>query len=201
MFDASLRRLKDRLLAPFVPLLARVPPTGWTATGLLWGIVSIWFLAQGAYGWGVGGWFLNRLWDGIDGAVARHTHSHSDWGGYLDVLADFVVYAGIPIALVGSRPAPAPWLALALLLASFYLNAASWMYLAAVLAKQQRQPDKPAPQTTLTMPPSLIGGTETILFFTLFMWQPAYLAWGFSLMAGLVGVGIVQRLAWAARHL
>ncbi len=201
MFDEALRRLKDRLLAPLIPSLARVHPLGWTVTGLAWGLGAVWFLAQGMVAWGCVCWFLNRLWDGVDGTVARQTNRHSDLGGYLDILADFVIYAAIPTALVWSRPEPAAWLPLAVLLASFYLNAASWMYLAAVLEKRRGPTERPLPTTAVATPPTLIGGAETILFFTFFIWQPTHLTLGFTLMAGLIGVGIVQRLIWAARHL
>jgi len=40
---------------------------------------------------------LNRLLDGIDGAVARCT-SLSDFGGFLDIVCDFIIYSGIVFA-------------------------------------------------------------------------------------------------------
>lgn len=36
---------------------------------------------------------------GIDGLVARVSGQQTDFGGYLDILCDFVVYAAIPIGL------------------------------------------------------------------------------------------------------
>jgi hypothetical protein len=51
------------------------------------------------------------------------------------------------------------------------------------------------------MPAGIIGGTETIIFYTAFIFFPAYLAWLFSLMGLLIIVTILQRLVWASRHI
>lgn len=73
------------------------------------------------------------------------------------------------------------------------------MYLAAILEKRNlSRGDK---LTTITMPTGIIGGTETILFYTVFIFFPAHLVWLFSLMGLLILVTILQRLAWAYRHL
>jgi hypothetical protein len=51
------------------------------------------------------------------------------------------------------------------------------------------------------MPAGLVGGTETILFYAAFLIWPGALPWLFLTMAGLVLVGVIQRLGWARRHL
>jgi hypothetical protein len=85
------------------------------------------------------------------------------------------------------------------LLFTFYVNSASWMYLAAILEKRSQQhADR---LTSIAMPAGLIGGTETIVFYTAFIFFPGVLPWLFSLMGLLVVVTIVQRLLWAVRHL
>jgi hypothetical protein len=43
----------------------------------------------------------------------------------------------------------------------------------------------------------LVGGTETVVVFSVFILLPAYLVPLFGFMAPLVGMSIVQRLAWA----
>lgn len=40
---------------------------------------------------------LNRFFDGLDGAVARQ-HTLTDFGGFLDIVCDFIIYAGIVFA-------------------------------------------------------------------------------------------------------
>ncbi len=119
----------------------------------------------------------------------------------LDILLDFVVYAALPIALYWSNQSSANALALALLLASFYVNAASWMYLSAVLEKRAVGAAARGELTTVTMPDGLIGGTETILFFCLFLLFPTQLFWLFLIMAAAVMAGVLIRLRWAHRTL
>lgn len=108
------------------------------ADRLFFGLLAAGLLARQWYAWGFLGWFLNRLFDGLDGSLAREQDAASDFGGYLDIVLDFAVYAAIPLGLALGQPAAANFVALALLLASFYVNAASWIYLAALLEKRQQ---------------------------------------------------------------
>lgn len=48
-------------------------------------------------------WLLNRALDCLDGALARHRNLQSELGGFLDLLGDFIVYALIPICVVGGN--------------------------------------------------------------------------------------------------
>jgi phosphatidylglycerophosphate synthase len=200
MFDDQMRRVKDRAVTPLARLFERQPPWLFSLLGLAFGLATAVALWRQAYFLGFLFWFLNRLFDGLDGVIARRQGSQSDLGGYLDILLDFATYAIIPIGLAVGRPSSAVYLALIFLLSSFYVNAASWMYLAAVLEK--RATGAPANRlTSVVMPAGLIGGVETIVFYTLFILFPGYLVWLFSLMGALVVVTILQRLRWAVRHL
>ena len=55
--------------------------------------------------------------------------------------------------------------------------------------------------TTVTMPPALVAGFETVVFFALFYLFPLKLPLLFGLMTTLVGLNVVQRLVWARRVL
>ena len=46
---------------------------------------------------------LNRLLDGLDGAVARAAGG-TDLGGFLDITMDFLIYSAIPFAFALSDP-------------------------------------------------------------------------------------------------
>lgn len=202
MFDAWLRALKDRVFARPARWLGRwVHPNGVTAAAFLAGLVAAILLARGRFGWGLAFWVLNRLLDGLDGTVARESGQQSDFGGYLDILLDFGVYALLPIGLAAGAPSAGADRWLALLLGSFFVNAASWMYLAAVLEKRAQGAVARGERTTVTMPPGLVAGTETVIFYSLFMIFPEHLAVLFGAMALGVLLTIAQRLAWAARHL
>ena len=204
MFDEKMRSMKDKMFGPLARAAQQVSPWLFSLLGLLVGVVTAVALWQRLYGLGFILWFLNRLFDGLDGAVARMRGEQSDLGGYLDIVIDFVVYALIPVGLaagvrntaVGST---AVTISLIFLLCTYYVNAASWMYLAAILEKRRHVHD--GRLTSITMPAGIIGGTETIVFYTAFILFPSYLVWLFSLMGLLIVVTVLQRLVWATRHL
>lgn len=201
MFDERLRHSKEALFIRIAQVL-RVfhwHPIWLTAVALFFGLLAAVLLWQQAYGWGFLCWFLNRLFDGLDGTVARVQDLQSDLGGYVDILADFVIYAAIPIGLAAAQPETAVLWALIFLLATFYVNAASWMYLSAILEKRRRS--SAGVQTSVEMPGGLIGGAETIVFFSAFIIFPQWLPILFAVMGGMVIATTLQRLIWAARIL
>ena len=200
MFDDLLRKLKDRLLAPIALALgARIAPNVITLVACLAGLAAAVFAWQDRRGLALLLWLVNRLLDGLDGTQARVHATQSDFGGYLDIVLDFVVYAAIPLALMLAQPSLL--VAGAFLLASFFVNAASWMYLAAILERRQAGASARGELTTITMPPGIVAGTETVVFFTAMIAWPGGRELLFSLMSALVMVNVVQRLAWARRHL
>ena len=202
MVDKVLRVPKEQMLTPVATRIShRVHPTALTLAAFGIGLAAAVAVSQRAYGIGMGLWVLNRVLDGLDGTVARLHCKQSDLGGYLDIVLDTVIYAAIPFALVLSRPAPLAWLSLAFLLSSFYVNGASWMYLAALLEKRRQGADARGELTTITMPGGLIEGTETILFYTMFLLFPGSSVYVFMLMGLLVVATVGQRLVWAMEYL
>ncbi len=202
MVDKLLRVPKEQMLAPVATrIFHAVHPTTLTLAAFGIGLAAAIAVSQAAYGIGVALWVINRLLDGLDGTVARLHHKQSDLGGYLDIVLDTVIYAAIPFALVLSRPALLSWLSLAFLLSSFYVNSTSWTYLAALLEKRRQGAGARGELTTITMPGGLIEGTETVLFYTLFLLFPGGSVYLFTLMGLLVGATIVQRLVWAMERL
>ena len=201
MLDHYLRGAKDYALAFLASPLYRIHPITISFIGLGFGLIAGFFLMQQQYWLGFVFWLINRILDGLDGTVARQTGRQSDLGGYIDILFDFAIYAFIPISLTVGAPSTEAFLSLSFLLASFYINAASWMYLAAILEKRRQGAQAKGELTTITMPSGLIGGAETVLFFSLFMIWPQQLILLFVSMGILVLVTTGQRLVWAARYL
>jgi len=199
MFDDRMRMVKDSVFNPMAEVVQIVPPWLFSVLGLIAGVGAALAAWQQSYLLAALLWWLNRILDGFDGAVARITDSQSDFGGYLDIIIDYVVYAAVPVGLALGRMETAVTYALIFLLCTFYVNGASWMYLAAILEKRTHQ--QAARLTSIVMPAGLVGGTETIIFYSIFIIFPSVLVWSFSLMAVLVAITVVQRLIWATRHL
>lgn len=198
MFDDTLRKVKDRLLSPLAGRLANVPPAALTLAGLGAGLGSAVAAAWGDNLAGLALWAVNRTLDGLDGLVARKFGKTSDRGGYLDLVCDFVVYAAIPLGLAWARADASVWAACAFLLASFYINAVSWLALSA-LHEKLRQTTEPNRLTSLAMPKGLMEGFETLLLYAAFFLWPGGLVWLSAGGAALVLVSAGQRVIWALR--
>ena len=202
MFDEWFRRHKERWFTPLALRLGRsVSPLAITLTALAIGLAAAFAASQAAWSLAVSLWLGNRILDGLDGTLARVQKRQSDLGGYLDIVLDFTVYAAIPIGIAVALETRATWLVTSVLLATWFVNAASWMYLAAVLERRGAGATSRGELTTVTMPRGLVAGTETVVFFTLFLaLAPHYVLLAWIMSAG-VTIGIGQRLVWAARNL
>jgi phosphatidylglycerophosphate synthase len=202
MFDDWLRALKDRIFDPVAPAIGRwIHPNVITLLAFFAGLAAALLAAQGRTPSSFGAWAMGRILDGLDGSVARAAGSQSDFGGYLDILTDFVVYAAVPLGVVLGHPSQAAWHAVVFLLATFYVNAASWMYLAAILERRNLGVTATGERTTVTMPPAIVAGTETVVFYSLFLLVPAWATQIFWLMGSLLLLNVVLRLVWAWRRL
>ena len=194
MLDSALRPMKDRLFGPLVASpFGRVDPIVLSALSLgtaLGAAVAAW---QGAIALSVALWLLSRVADGLDGAVARHQGTATDLGGVIDIVFDTIGYAAIPIGIAAGLDTRAGWIVVAMLLATFYVNAMSWTYVAALLEKR----GSTGSVTSITMPRGLVEGTETIVFFTLALAIPAAAVWVWGVMAAAVAVTVVERMWWA----
>ncbi|HRW50460.1 MAG: CDP-alcohol phosphatidyltransferase family protein [Caldilinea sp.] len=200
MRDAALRKQKDRLMAPLAGgWAAAIHPNHISVLALVVGLLAAWATWQQWYWAALVLWIGNRVLDGLDGVIARVHHKQSDFGGYLDLILDFVVYLAIPIAFVAAMPTTLNlWAAIALI-SSFVLNLLSWSTLSAILEKRHLVAGERL--TAISMPPGLIEGAETIAFYTLFFLLPGYVGPLFMVMAALVVITAAQRVWWAWRHL
>ena len=188
--DPPLDRLGRRLAA------AGVGANAVTLAGLVAGLMAAGAIVAGAFWLALGLIALSRLADGLDGAVAR-ARGPSDFGGYLDITADFLFYGAIPLAFVLHDPA-ANGAAGAFLLLSFYVNGASFLGYA-ILAERHGLQTRSHGVKSLYFTAGLLEGAETILFFVLLCLWPdgfAVLAWVFG---GLCFVTALARLLLARR--
>lgn len=196
MLDEKLRPLKEAVLIPVARQIGKVlSPNVMTFISFLLGSVSIVYILMGQYLLAGILWALNRITDGLDGTIARVTGRQSDIGGYLDILADFVIYSLIPIAFVIDRGRiNSELLVLSIMLAVYYINAASWMYLSTLLHKREKIERK---YTSTIMPLGVVEGFETIVFYTLFFIIPNRILALMTILLILTFLGTLQRIIWA----
>lgn len=203
MFDRHLRPLIDPPLAALARALARrgVSAMGVTLAGLAAGLAAGGAAAFGAFGLALGFLALSRLADGLDGAVARvSAPTGTAFGGHVDILSDFAVYAALPLGFVLHDPG-SNGAAGAFLLAGFYVNAASFLG-AAILAERAGWQTQANGRKAFFHDTGLLEGTETILFLTAICLAPGWfapLAWGFGALCLLTAALRTRRLAQAQR--
>ena len=202
MLDSTLRPVKDTLLAPVAngPLRG-VSPFAVSIAALAASIGAAFAAWQGLIVASIGLWLLGRTLDGLDGLLARTHGRQSDLGGLYDFLFDTIGYVAVPIGIAAGVDNRATWIATAIVLGSFYLNAVSLGHVAAVLEKRALGASGSGEPTSTTLPRGLIEGTETIVFFTVALAVPtgAWIVW--VVMAAAGGLTVVERTHWVTRRL
>ncbi len=202
MMDDALRRVKDVVYAPVAREVGKTfnPITITLIAGGV-GVLAALCGWQGYYIQGLFLWWLNRALDGLDGAVARATGTQSDLGGYIDTLIDFAMYTIIPIGLALRNPDMDVFVALAFLLGTFYVNAAAFLYLSAILERRNLGAKQSGELTSISMPRGLVEGGEAIIMYSLFFLFPQFIGLLFLILGSMVIFTTFQHIVWASRHL
>ena len=137
MLDRPVRRL----LAPALDAVggrlaaAGVRPLAVTGAGWVAGVGACLAVGFGQWTLGLVLWLLNRLLDGLDGPVARRRGA-TDLGGFLDIVADFSIYAGFVLAVAVAVP-DARVAALALLTA-YYVSGTAFLALSSLIERRRQ---------------------------------------------------------------
>ena len=133
-------------------------------------------------------WIANRIFDGLDGPVAR-ARGTSDRGGFMDIVADFTVYGGF-VAGVGIAREEARVACLVLLL-TYYVSGTAFLALSSIA---ERTKIYLGDERSLRFLGGLAESTETFIAYVLFCFFPDQaqpIAWVF---AGAVAITAVQRV-------
>lgn len=197
MLDARLRPLID---PPFNAagrwLAARgASANALTIFGLFVGLAAAVAVSQRAYGIALALIVANRIFDGLDGAVAR-ARGPSDFGGYLDSLCDFAFYVAVPLGFAVATPANA--LPAAILIASFTITGVSFLAFAALAAKRGLETSAHG-KKSFFYSTGIAEGTETIAVFVLMCILPGVFAAIAYAYATLCLLTVGQRSWMAAR--
>ncbi|MDD7911145.1 MULTISPECIES: CDP-alcohol phosphatidyltransferase family protein [Pseudovibrio] len=182
MLDATARRYIDPPLNRLGKMIANAGLSANTVSviGLLFAGVAALCIALGQFEAALVAIIINRLADGLDGAVARATEK-TDLGGFLDIVFDFIFYGAIPFAFVVYDPVGNA-VAGAVLLLSFYLNGATFLAFATLAAKRGMNTRAQGIKSFYYLG-GLAEGLETIAVFIAFCLFPSlfvYIAWGFA---------------------
>lgn len=156
-----MRRVIDDPLNVTGRLLGRagVRPNQVTVAGFIVGMSAVPALAVEAYAAALVAILVNRIADGLDGAVARSVGA-TDFGGYLDIVLDFVFYGAIPLGFILADPM-GNGIAGAVLILSFYINGSTFLAYA-IMAERHKMVSTVRGEKSLYFTTGLAEGTETI---------------------------------------
>ncbi len=196
MLDAPVRRALAPVLDGIGARLsaAGVPPLALTGAGWLAGVACC--VAAGTGHWPVALvlWLANRLADGLDGPVARRRGA-TDLGGFLDIVADFSVYAGFVVAVAIARPEAR--IACLALLCAYYVSGTAFLALSSLLERRSGNGSGPARDgRSLRFVGGLAEGTETVVVYVLFCLFPGHAAVIAWLFTAAVAVTAAQRIGY-----
>ncbi|MBU2883198.1 CDP-alcohol phosphatidyltransferase family protein [Psychrosphaera sp. B3R10] len=194
MLDRFITPIIKPVLQPVVMLLhkRKVTADQLTVVGFLIGLLAVPLLAFELWYAALAAIVLNRIFDGLDGALARYSKQSSSAGGFLDITLDFLFYAAIPLGFVFANPEQNA-IAGSVLLATFIGTGSS--FLAFAIAAEKFKLDKPQfKYKSFYYLNGLTEGTETIALFVAFCLWPqhfALLAYGFAFACAIT---IVTRI-------
>ena len=197
MFDARLRPLINPALDRMGAALARrgLSANQVSVTGAAFGALAGLAIGLGEPLAGLALVLASRLLDGLDGAIARASQP-TDFGGYLDIICDYVFYLAVPLGFGFAAPANLPFALL--LVASFTLTAVSFLAYATLAAKQGLETRAHGPKSFFYST-GLAEGAETILAFVLMCLWPTAFPQIAVIFAGLCLLTVIQRSVIARR--
>lgn len=185
VISAKMREYMDFAASKLVKI--GMPANVVSILGFFIGLLAINFISMQMYVWGLVLILVNRLFDGLDGAIARKTKI-TDYGVFLDAVLDYVFYAGVIFAFALANPSQNA-VAAAFLLFAFMSSAAALLAYGVVAHKSNQNYE------LLNNSPFYLGGVaqgfETLLALVLMCILP----WWFMQIAIIFGVlGFVKAL-------
>ena len=180
MFDPIFSRiLKAPMARGAEALMERhITATQVTLAGFAAAVLCATAVAYGYYVIGLVFLIVNRLADGMDGALARMTHP-TDFGAYLDMVLDFVAFTAIAGSFAAGRPDHA--IAAVVVAASLMGLASTFLGFAVIAAARGLIPDMQS--KPFTMAGGIVETSEITVFLLIVLVMPDLFptaAWIFS---------------------
>lgn len=181
MFDARLRDPIDRIMNPIARWSAQhgIGANQVTLFGFGFGLLAVGAIVMDMMLAAVVLVLLNRFFDGLDGAIARQ-NGVTDFGGFLDIVLDFIFYSAIPFGFALRDPSAG--MAAAFLIFSFIGTGVSFLGYAILAEKRGISTDIRGKKSFYYLG-GLTEGAETIILLLMMCLFPdwfAVFAWGFG---------------------
>lgn len=188
MLDRFITPVIKPLLTPIVVQLDKrnIHADHVTLFGFFIGLLAVPLLAMKFWTAALIAILINRILDGLDGALARYQQQANSAGGYLDICVDFLFYAAIPLGFA-MADAQQNALAATVLLAVFIGTGSSFLAFAIPAEKLNLARPQFANKSFYFLN-GLTEGTETIAFFVAFCLWPDYfpqLAYAFAFLGSI----------------
>jgi len=194
MLDKFITPVIKPLLTPVVVMLHKrnISADQVTFYGFLVGMLAVPLLAFQLWYLALTVIILNRILDGLDGALARYAKQSSSAGGFLDITLDFLFYAAIPLGFIFANPEQNA-IAGSILLATFIGTGSR--FLAFAIAAEKFKIDKPQfKYKSFYYLNGLTEGTETIALFIAFCIWPQHFTLLALLFSGACMITIFTRI-------
>jgi len=190
MFDRQIQKYTQKPLQYIAKLFLRfISPNQMSLIGFGFGVLMCISIVIDQYFIGILFLFLNRLSDGLDGAMARLT-APTPLGGYLDIVFDFLIYGGFVLSF-GIAEQNNTFLSMVLLFC-YIGTGTTFLAKAAILPSLSHQ-NNDIPKS-FHYAVGLIEGSETIAFMILCLLFPNLFVYLSSIFIVLCLITIVFRI-------
>ncbi len=166
MVDKWTTKWSAKLLIPLAKFFVdrKITPDFVTIFGFFLGAVAVGCISIGEFSWGLAFIALNRLFDGLDGVMARLVKP-TDRGGFLDITLDFLFYSGVVLGF-GLYDISANGAAALVLMFSFVATGTTFLAFS-IIAERRKLKSEDYKQKGIYYLMGIAEGTETIIFFLL----------------------------------
>ena len=183
MLDQKFNFFFKPVLKKFATIFLKyqILPNQITLFSIILGIICFIFLSLGFIYTALLFFLLNRIFDGVDGALAR-LKEPTDLGGFYDIISDFLIYALLPFGFILFDNNN--FLSMSLLLTSFIGTCSTFLTTAWIFEKKKIKIEQLS-QKSFFYSEGLIEGTETIILFIfmfLFYEVANFIAWIFAIL-------------------
>lgn len=199
MFDRQIQKFTQKPLKYIAKLFLKfISPNQMTFIGFSFGVLMCLFIIIDQYLIAMIFLFLNRLSDGLDGAMAR-LQTPTPLGGYLDIVLDFLIYGGFVLSF-GITEQNNSLLSMVLLFC-YIGTGCTFLAKAALLPSLINQNLNEEIPKSFHYAIGLVEGTETIIFMFLCLLFPGLFIYLASIFALLCLITIVFRIIVFYREL